>query len=331
LEEEDARIEAVYQFNSNPKRNVGVLCAHFRKEPTPANIAYLLKTTPDLLGSKIGEYLVHPDHLDVLRAYFDQLDLHTSLLEALRLGLGGPFFMPGEAQQVQMTLEVLCDAYIAQNPGLLGSRDDAVLLAYALVILNTDMLRQVGRKMTLPEFISNTTQAMGHTQLSPEALAEMYENLKAKPFEFSPTFNDFMAMCAPKFRGYIEKKSQRAMSFWVKHFFVLTISGLYYFRDDSQECKDKPLGVIQLTEVEVRANDKNRREILLIATGQSLQYVKFRSGRPTPVQNIKKMKLRAENEELRNDWLHRIKKLAIISCFQQGTEETVASDGNETH
>jgi hypothetical protein len=237
--------------------------------------------------------------------------------------------MPGEAQQVQRTLEVLCEAYIAQNPGVLGSHDDAVLLAYALVILNTDMLRQVGRKMTLAEFISNTTQAMGHTDLRSETLGRMYENLKARPFEFSPTFNDFMAMCAPKFRGYIKKRSVRKLGFWTKHFFVLANSCLYYFKDDTPACKDKPLGVIQLTEVEVRADHKDKRQIILSATGQWLQYVKFRSGIPTPVQHIKRMRLKAVDEKLRNDWLHRIKKSAIISCFQLGTEgSTPSPDGN---
>jgi hypothetical protein len=70
LEEEDARIEAIYQFNANPRRNIGVLCRHFKREATPGEIAVVLHNTPGLLGEKIGEFLVHPDNEVYLKEYF---------------------------------------------------------------------------------------------------------------------------------------------------------------------------------------------------------------------------------------------------------------------
>jgi hypothetical protein len=335
LDEEDARIEVVYQFNSNPKKNIAALCAYFKQDPTPPNIARLLRTTEGLLGDKIGDYLVRPENTEVLRAYFDDLDFKVDFVEAMRRGLSGPFFMPGEAQQVERTMQALCDAYMAQNPTRFGHPDDPVVLGYALVMLNTDMLKpNVKTKMTVAEFIDNTSRALEHSVFTPEELTALYNSLKATPFAFAPATNEFMAMSAPKISGYLRKKSVRFGAAWSTHFFVLANSCLYYFQDNAPENKDKILGMIQLVEVEISADHESPKRLKVTAKGEEIQYVKLGRGKPTLVPGVKVLLLEAQDEETRNKWLSRLKKSAIMLAFQDGSAggsvEITSESANET-
>ena len=314
--EEDAQIEVVFRFNSDPKRNIGVLCEFYGKEPTPENIVEVIKTTPGLLGDKIGEYFVRPGNEHILRAYFDSFDLRVDFLEAMRRSLSGPFFMPGEAQQIQRTVNALCDSYIAQNPQVFGNQDDPYVLAFALIMLNTDMLKtNVTKKMTEKQFIDNTLRAMQATELSPELLSEMYKSLKARPLQFSSTFKEeFMAMSAPTMRGYLKKKSNHRGATETKHYFVLANSCLYYFKDNSEQNRDKPLGMLQLTEVDVEEHPKSREKFSIVSRGEAISYVKFKKV-PEIVPNVKRIKLVAPDAETGEKWCYRLKKSAIMSLF----------------
>jgi hypothetical protein len=319
LEEEDARIEAIYQFNANPRRNIAVLCQHFRREPTPANIAAVLHGTPGLLGEKIGEFLVHPDNENYLKEYFRVIDLHVDFLEALRRSLSGPFFMPGEAQQVERTVQALSEAYMEQNAGVFGDINDAVILGFALIMLNTDLLKpNVTHKMTVDEFISNTMGALMHSAIAAPHLTHMYESLKAKPFAFVPKTNDFMALCAPKMHGWLKKKSEHFMGAWKSHYFVLANSGLYYFKDKSVESKDNPLGMIQLTEVDISQDPRSPLRFFITARGEQIQYVKLGGGIPKIMLGLKTIQFEAKEKETAANWFVRLKRSVVMNSFMDG-------------
>jgi Sec7-like guanine-nucleotide exchange factor len=242
LNEEDPLIEAIYQFNASPRRNIGVLCDYFKCEPTLANIAQLFHQTLGLLGDRIGEFLCHPDNVVYLKAYFQTINLRVDFLEAMGLGLSGPFFMLGEAQQVERTMQKLSEVCMEQNPGVFGHVNDPVVLGYALVMLNTDILKlNVTRKMTVDEFVANTISALQHSSIAKETLIQMYNSLKVTPFAFAAKSNDFMALCAPKLRGWLKKKVTRFMGGWRLRYYVLANSCVYYFKDQSPENKDTPL------------------------------------------------------------------------------------------
>jgi hypothetical protein len=315
LEEEDARIEAVYQFNANPRRNIGVLCRHFKQEATPANIAALLHDTQGLLGEKIGEFLVHPDNEIYLKEYFRGIDLHVDFLEALRRSLSGPFFMPGEAQQVERTVQALSEVYMEQNPGIFGDINDAVILGFALIMLNTDLLKpNVTHKMTVDQFIGNTMGALMHSAIAAEHLTHMYESLRGNPFAFASKSNDFMALCAPKMRGWLKKKSERFMGAWKSHYFVLATSCLYYFKDESPESKDNPLGMIQLTEVDISLDPRSPLRFFIIARGEQLQYVKL-GGIPKIVGGLKIIQFEAREKDAATNWFFRLKRSVVMGSF----------------
>jgi hypothetical protein len=306
----------IYQFNASPRRNIGVLCNHFECQQTPANVAQLLRQTPGLLGDKIGEFLCHPDNESYLKAYFQTINLHVDFLEAMRLGLSGPFFMPGEAQQVERTMQALSEAYMEQNPAVFGHVNDPVVLGYALVMLNTDMLKpNVTRKMTIEEFVANTSGALQHSSIARENLVLMYNSLKVTPFAFAAKSNDFMALCAPKLRGWLKKRGTGFMGGWKLHYYVLANSCVYYFKDESPGSKDTPLGMIQLTEVEVQPDPKSPLRFNIIARGEQIQTVKLGGGVPKLLNGLKNISFEARSKDEATKWLYRLKKSAIMSCF----------------
>lgn len=330
LEEEDRRIEAVYQFNANPRRNVAVLCRHFQREANPRNIAVILHETPGLLGEKIGEFLVHPDNEIYLKEYFRVIDLHVDFLEALRRSLSGPFFMPGEAQQVERTVQALSEVYIEQNPGVFGDINDAVILGFALIMLNTDLLKpNVTHKMTVDQFIANTMGALMRSSISADHLTHMYESLKTNPFAFAPKSNDFMALCAPKLRGWLKKKSEHFMGSWKAHYFVLATSCLYYFKDTSVESKDNPLGMIQLTEVDITQDPRSPLRFFITARGDQIQYVKLGGGIPKIVPGLKTIQFEAKAKEDATNWLLRLKRSVAMSSFMDGPGEAPSLTGDD--
>jgi hypothetical protein len=244
--------------------------------------------------------------------------MHVDFLEAMRRGLSGPFFMPGEAQQVERTMDCLSAVYMEQNPSVFAHLDDAVTLGFALVMLNTDMLRpNVTRKMTVPEFVSNTSGAFHGTTFDKKALEAMYASLKENPFAFEPKSNDFMADCAPKKRGWLKKRSARFGGSWSNHYFVLTQSSLYYFKDERRESKEKPLGNIQLTKVDITPDPKISNRFVVTAQGDSIEYVKL-TGVPQMVLGIKSITFEAPNQQEAAEWLFRLKKSAWMGSFLEG-------------
>jgi len=59
------------------------------------------------------------------------------------------FRLPGESQKIQRVLEAFAERYYEQSPQILVDKDAAFVLAYSLILLNTDQHNaQVKRKMT---------------------------------------------------------------------------------------------------------------------------------------------------------------------------------------
>lgn len=330
MEEEDALIEIIYLFNSNPKANIVKFCDFFGKKATPENIAELLYKTKGLVGNVIGDYLSRKENEVILKAYFKQLNLKTDFISAMRTSLGGPLYLPGEAQMIDRVVQAFSECYIQQNPGSFSVTENAYVLSFALIMLNSDLHNpNVQRRMSVDQFIRNTKASLSSGDLSDEELTKMYNQLKETPFKFSATSNEFLAMSAPKLKGFLQMKMKKKFAKITKHYFVLVNSCMYYFKDDSQLSKDQPQGMIQLTEVDVQADEKTgKTKIELIATNQQIQIVTFEKGIPNVVTNIKSIEFEGPDEESTQKWLQRIKKSIIISCFndQPGSE----NDFNDT-
>ena len=328
IEKEDAEIEAVYQFNTNPRKNIGSLCAYFHVEETPENIAHIVRTTKGLLGEQIGDYLARRESEPILIAYFMEVDMKCNFIEAMRRSLSGPMFLPGEGQMIDRVMQTFSNCYVQQNPDKYHNPDALYVLAFALIMLNSDQHNpQVTRRMTQKEFVSNTKHSLNCNDISEKDLEGMFDEIHTNPFLFSNQSNDFMALSAPKLRGYLEKKSEHSFSRWTRHYFVLANSCLYYFKDDNPANKEKPLGMIQLTEVEIKGEKRDPLVIHIEATHKQISYVKFKKF-PKIVNEIKRITFKAPDRASGARWLHRIKKSAIISLFKAGDADTMQGNYN---
>lgn len=73
-----------------------------------------------------------------MHAYVDELSFKGLIFDdAIRRFLSG-FRLPGEAQKIDRLMEKFAERYCKDNPGTFKNADTAYVLAYAVIMLNTD-------------------------------------------------------------------------------------------------------------------------------------------------------------------------------------------------
>ncbi|CAI6008776.1 unnamed protein product [Closterium sp. NIES-65] len=143
---------AVEKFNMKPEKGLAFLRTRGLLAADAAATAEFLRSTPGLDKTAIGDYLGHHDdyHLAVMHAYVDGIPFHsTSFDHAIRLFLKG-FRLPGEAQKIDRIMEKFAENVLSATaalrnmstarttPGVFKTAGCAYVLAYAVIMLNTD-------------------------------------------------------------------------------------------------------------------------------------------------------------------------------------------------
>jgi hypothetical protein len=317
LEREDRIRLGVYEFNCKPSRGVPALCAAYKLEPTPRSIAHCLHIVPGLLSEQIGQYLASPENTEVLKAYFLELVLPPSFLDALRQALNSSLHLPGEGEQIDHIVQVWAECWVIQNKDSCKfSGEEAYILAFAAVLLNSDLHNPaVPHHMSLSQFITNVRGAISEDALSDHELTEIYNSIRSEEFQFKRSEGDALfALACPSLRGTLEKRLSGLIPRWRPYYYVLTDGCLYYFPESRQT--QEPLGMIQLIGVDVEAQ---RETYIQISTTEAcLQVVKFRKRKPELVRGVKSVVLRAPDEETRDKWLYRIRTTCVFAGFNPG-------------
>jgi brefeldin A-inhibited guanine nucleotide-exchange protein len=107
---------------------------------SPEDIATFLKDASGLDKTLIGDYLGEREELSlkVMHAYVDSFNFQgMEFDEAVRVFLQG-FRLPGEAQKIDRIMEKFAERYWKCNPKAFSSADTAYVLAYSVIMLNTD-------------------------------------------------------------------------------------------------------------------------------------------------------------------------------------------------
>ena len=107
---------------------------------SPEDIATFLKDASGLDKALIGDYLGEREELSlkVMHAYVDSFNFQEMEFdEAIRVFLQG-FRLPGEAQKIDRIMEKFAERYWKCNPKAFSSADTAYVLAYSVIMLNTD-------------------------------------------------------------------------------------------------------------------------------------------------------------------------------------------------
>lgn len=123
---------------------------------------------------------------NILYHYIDAMNFSGMVFdEAIRLFLSG-FRLPGEAQKIDRIMEKFAARYILQNDNVFPLADTAFILAFSVIMLNTDLHNpsiKPERRMTCESFIRNNRGiAINGGDLPDEFLRGIYERIKKGPF-----------------------------------------------------------------------------------------------------------------------------------------------------
>lgn len=132
--------EGISLFNRKPKKGIEFLIKANKVGNSPEEIAVFLKNASGLSKSLIGDYLGEREELNlkVMHAFVNSFDLQgMEFDEAIRAFLQG-FRLPGEAQKIDRIMEKFAERYCKCNPKAFTSADTAYVLAYSVILLNTD-------------------------------------------------------------------------------------------------------------------------------------------------------------------------------------------------
>lgn len=127
-------------FNRKPSKGIEFLIGTQKIGGSPEDVASFLKKTSGLNETIIGDYLGEREEfpLKVMHAYVDSFNFkEMDFGEAIRFFLRG-FRLPGEAQKIDRIMEKFAERYCKCNPNSFTSADTAYVLAYSVILLNTD-------------------------------------------------------------------------------------------------------------------------------------------------------------------------------------------------
>uniref|UniRef100_A0A2P2JXI4 SEC7 domain-containing protein n=4 Tax=Rhizophora mucronata TaxID=61149 RepID=A0A2P2JXI4_RHIMU len=172
--------EGISLFNRKPKKGIEFLINANKVGNSPEEIAAFLKNSSGLNKTLIGDYLGEREELSlkVMHAYVDSFDFQgMEFDEAIRAFLQG-FRLPGEAQKIDRIMEKFAERYCKCNPKVFTSADTAYVLAYSVIMLNTDAHNpMVKNKMSADDFIRNNRGIDDGKDLPEEYLRSLFERI----------------------------------------------------------------------------------------------------------------------------------------------------------
>eukprot|EP00049_Salpingoeca_infusionum_P026988 m.29468 g.29468 ORF g.29468 m.29468 type:complete len:858 (-) comp9170_c1_seq1:1817-4390(-) len=177
---------AMYRFNKKPTKGIHDLIASGVVTKEPEIIVKFLAEEPGVSRSMVGEFLGDPSEFSrsILNAYAATFDFANSPIdECLRLFLLA-FRIPGEAQKIERVLTAFANSYFAANPKLFAHQDTALVLAFSIMMLHTDLHNPSNpRRMTMPEFIRNNRGIDDGSDIDKVLLENIYQRIARLEFK----------------------------------------------------------------------------------------------------------------------------------------------------
>lgn len=173
----------IRQFNFKAKRGIKQLLADgFIRSDSPQDIAKFLLGNDKLDKTMLGEYLGEGDEQNVaiMHAFVDLMEFSKRrFVDSLRQFLQS-FRLPGEAQKIDRFMLKFAERYLSGNPNAFANADTAYILAYSVILLNTDQhsTKMKGRRMTLEDFVKNNRGINDGQDLPQEYLATIYDEIQ---------------------------------------------------------------------------------------------------------------------------------------------------------
>lgn len=172
--------KGVSLFNRKPSKGIDFLMSTRKIGNSPEDVASFLKNTTGLNPTVIGDYLGEREEfpLKVMHAYVDSFNFEgMDFGESIRHFLRG-FRLPGEAQKIDRIMEKFAERYCKCNPNSFTSADTAYVLAYSVIMLNTDAHNSMVKdKMTKADFIRNNRGIDDGKDLPEDYLGSLYDQI----------------------------------------------------------------------------------------------------------------------------------------------------------
>jgi brefeldin A-inhibited guanine nucleotide-exchange protein len=172
--------EGLSLFNKKPRKGIEFLVKANKVGESAEDVASFLRNGTGLDKTMIGDYLGEKEDfaLKVMHAYVDSFNFQgMDFDEAIREFLLG-FRLPGEAQKIDRIMEKFAERYCKCNPKAFTSADTAYVLAYSVIMLNTDAHNNmVKNKMSKAEFIRNNRGIDDGNDISEEFMGALYDRI----------------------------------------------------------------------------------------------------------------------------------------------------------
>ena len=174
--------KAAQVFNNKPKEVEQFLVDNglLDREHTRADLAKQIRLINGVNKRKLGEWLAKPGNEDICRAFIQDLDFRNKRIDdALRLMLA-TFRLPGESQEINRVMEAFAPVLYEQSPGDFASVDSAYIMAYSVIMLNTDQHnpQYKGRRMTEEDFVKNNRGNNDGRDYDREFLCNVYQSVR---------------------------------------------------------------------------------------------------------------------------------------------------------
>ena len=148
----------ILRFNMKPKKGLQYLMEQGLLDGSAESVASFFHSNPALDKTAVGDFMGEDVAFNkaVLHAFAQLMDFRgLSFDEAIRTYVSG-FRLPGEAQKIDRMMLEFASQYHINNPGRFSSADTAYVLAYSVIMLNSDQHNpQVKNRMTKEEFFRN--------------------------------------------------------------------------------------------------------------------------------------------------------------------------------
>ncbi|KAJ2906330.1 putative guanyl-nucleotide exchange factor protein [Zalerion maritima] len=176
-----ALTNAIKEFNFKPKRGIKLLIKEgFIHGDSSDDIATFLHREDRLDKAQIGEYMGEgePKNIEIMHAFVDKMEFaQKRFVAALRQFLQS-FRLPGEAQKIDRYMLKFAERYVMGNPNAFANADTAYVLAYSVILLNTDLhSTKVAKHMTKEDFVKNNRGINDEADLPEEYLGKIYDEI----------------------------------------------------------------------------------------------------------------------------------------------------------
>eukprot|EP01124_Arcella_intermedia_P020212 TRINITY_DN2770_c0_g1_i1.p1 TRINITY_DN2770_c0_g1~~TRINITY_DN2770_c0_g1_i1.p1 ORF type:complete len:468 (+),score=108.55 TRINITY_DN2770_c0_g1_i1:189-1592(+) len=209
---------------------------------------FLMKYNNKVSKEQLGELLSRQQAKDLLAQFTSLLDFAGETFDASLRKFLSKFMLVGEAQVIDRTMEIFSNHFCKCNAGLFPTPDAAFILAFAIIMLNTDLHNPAIKdkeKMTREGFVKLTAGTWSGNDPPKEMINQLYDSIS----------NDEIIMKAkgdPDKKGWV--KSIKGGSYEQGRRWVLLVGNeLSWYKEPTMGKGEKPvLGKVVLDNMMIK-------------------------------------------------------------------------------